>query len=119
GNVGARGAQRIGELPPHTESDLGRTAGRRGGTRHRRRLGDPFDGGELGEPAVDAAVDSPAWAAGRLRRSEMQMPPETRYVKLDAGYVGYQTFGHGPPACLFVTNWLQNLDVMWAEPTIA
>lgn len=68
---------------------------------------------------MDAAVDSPAWAAGRLRRSEMQMPPETRYVKLDAGYVGYQTFGHGPPACLFVTNWLQNLDVMWAEPTIA
>src|SRR5690554_3132418 len=49
----------------------------------------------------------------------MQVPPETRYVKLDAGYVGYQTFGHGPPACLFVTNWLQNLDVMWAEPTIA
>lgn len=52
------------------------------------------------------------------------MPPqgalaETRYARAAGGYVAYQVFGQGPPNCLFVGNWLQNLDLMWEEPTIA
>jgi class 3 adenylate cyclase len=45
--------------------------------------------------------------------------PETRYAESDAGYVAFQMFGTGPPTVLLVTNWLQNLDVMWDEPTLA
>lgn len=45
--------------------------------------------------------------------------PETRYATSDGGYVAFQVFGSGPPTCLFVSNWLQNLDVMWDEPTLA
>jgi class 3 adenylate cyclase/pimeloyl-ACP methyl ester carboxylesterase len=45
--------------------------------------------------------------------------PETRYAASDAGYVAYQVFGSGPGTVLFVTNWLQNLDVMWEEPSLA
>jgi class 3 adenylate cyclase len=45
--------------------------------------------------------------------------PETRYAETDAGYVAFQMFGNGPPTVLLVTNWLQNLDVMWDEPTLA
>ena len=33
--------------------------------------------------------------------------------------LGYQVFGEGPPSSLFVGNWLQNLDVMWQEPSLA
>lgn len=44
---------------------------------------------------------------------------ETRYVKTDGGYVGYQVFGTGPPDLLFIPNWSQNLDVMWQEPSLA
>lgn len=46
-------------------------------------------------------------------------PVETRYARGPGGYVAYQVFGQGPPNCLFVGNWLQNLDLMWDEPTIA
>lgn len=45
--------------------------------------------------------------------------PETRYAAGEGGYVAYQVFGDGPLTVLFVTNWMQNLDVMWEEPTIA
>ncbi len=45
--------------------------------------------------------------------------PETRYAASDAGYVAYQVFGSGPPDVLLVTGWLQNLDVMWEEPSLA
>ena len=44
---------------------------------------------------------------------------ETRYVKTDGGYVGYQVFGSGPLDLLFILNWSQNLDVMWQEPSLA
>jgi len=44
---------------------------------------------------------------------------ETRYVKTDGGYVGYQVFGSGPLDLLFIPNWSQNLDVMWQEPSLA
>lgn len=45
--------------------------------------------------------------------------PETRYAASDAGYIAYQVFGNGPITVLLVTNWLQNLDVMWDEPALA
>lgn len=47
------------------------------------------------------------------------MRPDTRYASAEGGYVGYQVFGDGSVDCLFVTNWLQNLDVMWEEPSLA
>jgi class 3 adenylate cyclase len=44
---------------------------------------------------------------------------QTQYVKTDGGYVGYQVFGGGNLDLLFVTNWSNNLDVMWQEPSLA
>ena len=44
---------------------------------------------------------------------------ETRYVKTDGGYVGYQVFGSGPLNLLFIPNWSHNIDVMWQEPSLA
>jgi class 3 adenylate cyclase len=46
------------------------------------------------------------------------VPPETRYARSDAGYVAYQVFGTGPISVLFIPSWLQNIDVMWDEPTL-
>lgn len=48
-----------------------------------------------------------------------QGPPRTTYVHSEGGYVAYQVFGQGPSNVLFVTSWLQNLDVMWEEPSLA
>jgi class 3 adenylate cyclase len=45
--------------------------------------------------------------------------PDTRYATGDGGYVAYQVFGDGPIDVILVTNWLQNLDVMWDEPGLA
>jgi class 3 adenylate cyclase/pimeloyl-ACP methyl ester carboxylesterase len=45
--------------------------------------------------------------------------PETRYASSGAGNVAFQVFGTGPLTLLLVTNWLQNLDVMWEEPSLA
>jgi class 3 adenylate cyclase/pimeloyl-ACP methyl ester carboxylesterase len=46
--------------------------------------------------------------------------PETRYAPLpDGGYVAYQVFGQGPLTVVFITSWLQNLDAMWEEPSLA
>jgi class 3 adenylate cyclase len=45
--------------------------------------------------------------------------PETRYTMGDHGYIAHQVFGSGRLPVLLVTNWLQNLDVMWDEPTLA
>lgn len=47
------------------------------------------------------------------------MRPETRYARSEGGYIAYQVFGRGALCSLFVTNWLQNLDAMWDEPSIA
>ncbi len=61
------------------------------------------------------------WSAtsqGRMPTSE-QAAPETRYAKSEGGYIAYQVFGKGPPTCLFVTGWLQNLDAMWDEQSVA
>jgi len=46
--------------------------------------------------------------------------PVTRYAKAaDGSYVAYQVFGQDPRPLLFVPSWLQNLDVMWEEPSLA
>jgi hypothetical protein len=44
--------------------------------------------------------------------------PDTRYADGGDGYVAYQVFGDGAPL-VFMTGWLQNLDVMWEEPSLA
>jgi class 3 adenylate cyclase len=49
----------------------------------------------------------------------MSPTPETRYAAGPGGHVAYQVFGQGPPTVLLLTNWLQNLDVMWEEPALA
>jgi class 3 adenylate cyclase len=46
--------------------------------------------------------------------------PVTRYARVaDGSYVAYQVFGQEPGHLLFVPSWLQNLDVMWEEPSLA
>jgi pimeloyl-ACP methyl ester carboxylesterase/class 3 adenylate cyclase len=45
--------------------------------------------------------------------------PTTRYAAGDGGYVAYQVFGSGTVDVLFIPSWLQNLDVMWDEPSLA
>jgi class 3 adenylate cyclase len=49
----------------------------------------------------------------------MTSRPETHYAAGEGGYVAFQVFGSGRLDLLFVTNWLQNLDVMWEEPSLA
>lgn len=49
----------------------------------------------------------------------MRTRPTTTYVRSEGGYVAYQAIGDGPRNLLFVTNWGQNLDVMWEEPSLA
>jgi class 3 adenylate cyclase len=49
----------------------------------------------------------------------MSPTPETRYAAGPGGHVAYQVFGQGPTTVLLLTNWLQNLDVMWEEPALA
>lgn len=50
----------------------------------------------------------------------MNRRPETRYARgPDDAYVAYQLFGGGPRVVVFITSWLQNLDVMWDEPSLA
>jgi class 3 adenylate cyclase len=48
-----------------------------------------------------------------------QNTPPTTYARSDAGYVAYQVFGDGPNSVIFITSWLQNIDVMWDEPALA
>ena len=46
--------------------------------------------------------------------------PVTRYAKVaDGSYVAYQVFGRAPRDLLFVPSWLQNLDIMWEDPSLA
>jgi class 3 adenylate cyclase/pimeloyl-ACP methyl ester carboxylesterase len=44
--------------------------------------------------------------------------PDTHYAVGEGGYVAYQVFGNGLPL-VFITSWLQNVDVMWEEPSLA
>jgi hypothetical protein len=45
------------------------------------------------------------------------MAPETRYALSKDGAVAYQVFGHGPIDLLFATNWQNNIDLIWDEPS--
>jgi len=46
--------------------------------------------------------------------------PVTRYAKAaDGSYVAYQAFGQDTRPRIFSPSWLQNLDVMWEEPSLA
>jgi class 3 adenylate cyclase len=40
-------------------------------------------------------------------------------VRSAGDYVAYQVVGEGSPDLLFVTNWGNNLDAMWEEPSLA
>lgn len=46
------------------------------------------------------------------------MQPETRYAETAYGWVAYKQFGQGPLDLIFVTDWVQNVEVMWEEPRI-
>ena len=48
--------------------------------------------------------------------SETAGTPATRYVRTVGGHVAYQVFGDGPLTILLITNWVNNLDVMWDAP---
>lgn len=48
--------------------------------------------------------------------SETAGTPATRYVRTPGGHVAYQVFGDGPVTILFISNWVNNLDVMWDAP---
>lgn len=50
---------------------------------------------------------------------EISRTPATRYVRTAGGHVAYQVFGSGPVAVLLITNWMNNLDVMWDVPGLA
>jgi len=46
--------------------------------------------------------------------------PETRYAKTaDGVHIGYQVVGEGPVDIVFVMGWTSNIDLMWAEPSLA
>jgi class 3 adenylate cyclase len=46
--------------------------------------------------------------------------PETHYAETPNGYVAYQVFGNeAGPDLVFVTHWMNNIDVMWDEPSAA
>jgi class 3 adenylate cyclase len=45
------------------------------------------------------------------------MQPETKYAQSRAGAIGYQVFGDGPIDIVFNTNWQNNVDLIWDEPS--
>jgi class 3 adenylate cyclase len=45
--------------------------------------------------------------------------PETRLARTPQGYIGYQVIGTGDRDLVFVSEWAQNIDVMWEQPAIA
>jgi pimeloyl-ACP methyl ester carboxylesterase len=48
------------------------------------------------------------------------MVPETRYTKTaDGVHVAYQALGEGPGDIVFVMGWTSQIELMWAEPSIA
>lgn len=60
------------------------------------------------------------WADSVPRVLDVARRPETRYARAaDGAYVAYQVFGQGPPTLVFITSWLQNIDAMWEEPSLA
>ena len=45
------------------------------------------------------------------------MQPETRYARSASGSIGYQVFGTGNIDLVFCTNWQNNIDLIWDEPS--
>jgi pimeloyl-ACP methyl ester carboxylesterase len=47
------------------------------------------------------------------------MIPQTQYAKRPEGSVAYQVLGEGPLDLVFISDWVNNLEVMWDEPSLA
>ncbi len=45
------------------------------------------------------------------------MRPETKYAHSNDGAIGYQVYGDGPIDLVFNTNWQNNVDLIWDEPS--
>ena len=45
--------------------------------------------------------------------------PETWYARSKDGNVAYQIVGEGPRDLVFIPSWLNNIDAMWEEPSLA
>ena len=45
--------------------------------------------------------------------------PETVYARSKDGNVAYQVVGDGPQDLVFIPSWLNNIDAMWEEPSLA
>ncbi|KAA3641579.1 MAG: alpha/beta fold hydrolase [Armatimonadetes bacterium] len=45
------------------------------------------------------------------------MQPETKFARSAWGAIGYQVFGSGSVDLVFCTNWQNNIDLIWDEPS--
>jgi len=45
--------------------------------------------------------------------------PETRYARSPEGHVAYQVVGDAPRDLVFVSSWVNNVEVMWEGPSLA
>jgi hypothetical protein len=45
--------------------------------------------------------------------------PETLYARSKDGNVAYQVVGDGLQDLVFIPSWLNNIDAMWDEPSLA
>lgn len=41
--------------------------------------------------------------------------PDTRFVRGEHGFIGYQVFGASRPDIVFITGWVTNVDLYWEE----
>lgn len=48
----------------------------------------------------------------------MNLWGETQFADTEDGCVAYKVFGNGPLNMVFVTDWTNNVEVMWEEPRI-
>ena len=47
------------------------------------------------------------------------MPGETRYARLEDGYVAYQVIGDGPIDLVHIGHWLSDIEGQWEYPALA
>lgn len=45
--------------------------------------------------------------------------PETQYARSQEGSVAYQVVGEGPLDLVVIPSWVNNVDAMWEEPSLA
>lgn len=45
--------------------------------------------------------------------------PDTLYARSKNGHVAYQVIGEGPQDLVVIPSWLNNIDAMWDEPSLA